>query len=109
SAASTLAMAITDYELSRLEKAFAASMSVEPPKDDEAKVLYGSYDPLTVTLTHIMGEKAGISWTTYSHTAEPVPVFALGTQAELFDGWYDNTELYAKMKQALGLGVAVTQ
>lgn len=108
-ATQTLAMALTDYELSRLEKAFAASTSEEPPKGDEAKVLYGGYDPLTVTLTHIMGEKAGISWTTYSHTADPTPVFALGVHAELFDGYYDNTELYTKIKQALGLGVAVTQ
>ncbi|MGC8778826.1 MAG: alkaline phosphatase, partial [Candidatus Caldatribacteriaceae bacterium] len=105
----TLAMAVTDYELARLEKAFAASMSAEPPKSDEAKVLYGGYDPLTVTLTHIIGEKAGISWTTYSHTAEPVPVFALGARAELFDGWYDNTDLYVRMKQALGLEAKVTQ
>lgn len=105
----TLAMALTDYELSRLEKAFAASMSEEPPKGDEAKVLYGGYDPLTVTLTHIMGEKVGVGWTTYAHTAEPVPVFALGVKSELFNGWYDNTDLYTKMKQALGLGVAVTQ
>lgn len=117
----TLAMAITDYELARLEKAFAASMEASAsqgsgsgygtfdPKSDEAKVLYGGYDPLTVTLTHIMGEKAGIGWTTYAHTADPMPVFALGVNAELFDGYYDNTELYTKMKQALGLNVAVTQ
>ncbi|MEN3185243.1 MAG: alkaline phosphatase [Atribacterota bacterium] len=108
-AAKTLAMVLTEYEMARLEKAFAASMSEEPPKGDEAKVLYGGYDPLTVTLTHIMGQKAGISWTTYSHTAEPTAVFALGKHSELFDGWYDNTELYTKMKQALGLGAAVTQ
>jgi alkaline phosphatase len=82
-------------------------MSGETPQGDETKVLYGGYDPLTVTLTHIMAEKAGIGWTTYSHTGEPVPVFAMGAGAELFDGYYDNTDLYTKMKQALAITAQV--
>jgi len=101
-----LAMALSDYERERLEKAFAASMAVlrgEKLEGDEAKVLYGGYDPLTVTLTKIIAEKAGFSWTTYSHTGEPTPVFALGARAELFDGYYDNTEFYVKLREALGL------
>ncbi len=107
-----LAMALSDYELERLEKAFQASMAIargEKIGGDEARVLYGGYDPLTVTLTHILNEKAGFAWTTYSHTAEPVPVFALGVKAELFDGYYDNTELYGKFREALGLAVETTK
>jgi len=107
-----LAMALSDYERERLEKAFAASMAVlrgEKLEGDEAKVLYGGYDPLTVTLTHILDAKAGFAWTTFSHTAEPTPVFALGVKAELFDGYYDNTEIYRKFKEAMGLTVAATQ
>jgi alkaline phosphatase len=106
-AARKLSLAISEYDLIRLEKAFAMSMSGETPQGDEAKVLYGGYDPLTVTLTHIMAEKTGFGWTTYSHTGEPVPVFALGAGAELFDGWYDNTDLYVKMKQALAITAQV--
>jgi len=106
-AARKLSLAISEYDLIRLEKAFAASMSGETPQGDETKVLYGGYDPLTVTLTHIMAEKAGIGWTTYSHTGEPVPVFAMGAGAELFDGYYDNTDLYTKMKQALAITAQV--
>jgi len=56
-----------------------------------------------VTLTHILNAKAGFAWTTYSHTGEPVPVFALGVGAELFDGFYDNTDLYRKLKQTMVL------
>lgn len=37
------------------------------------------------------------------HTAALVPVFAYGPKAELFTGLYDNTEIYGKMRQALGL------
>ncbi|MGQ9472739.1 MAG: alkaline phosphatase [Candidatus Caldatribacteriaceae bacterium] len=100
-----LGMVISDYEWMWIERAFLASMSGEKLKGDENVVLYGGYDPLTVTLTHIMAEKAGIGWTTYSHTGDPVPVFAIGAGAELFSGYYDNTDLYAKMKDALGLRV----
>jgi alkaline phosphatase len=40
------------------------------------------------------------------HTATMVPVFAYGPSAELFDGIYDNTALYHKMRAALGLPAA---
>lgn len=38
------------------------------------------------------------------HTAALVPVFAYGPKAELFSGLYDNTEIYGKMRAALGIG-----
>ncbi len=41
-------------------------------------------------------------FTTTQHTASMVPVFAFGPGSELFSGIYDNTEIYQKMKQALG-------
>jgi alkaline phosphatase len=37
------------------------------------------------------------------HTAAMVPVFAYGPKAELFSGIYDNTEIYGKMRAALGI------
>lgn len=37
------------------------------------------------------------------HTAALVPVFAYGPKAELFAGLYDNTEIYGKMRSALGV------
>jgi alkaline phosphatase len=36
------------------------------------------------------------------HSAAMVPVYAFGPGAELFSGVYDNTEIYDKMRQALG-------
>lgn len=61
------------------------------------KVLYGTYEPLTVTITHILNNKSGISFTSYSHTGLPVAVFAEGVNAEEFNGYYDNTEIYNKV------------
>ncbi len=41
-------------------------------------------------------------FTTNNHTGTMVPVFAYGPKAELFRGIYENTEIYFKMRQALG-------
>ena len=37
------------------------------------------------------------------HTADLIPVFAYGPGAELFSGVYENTDIYFRMKKALGL------
>ena len=48
--------------------------------------MYGTYDPLSVTLTHILNNKSGVSFTSYCHTGLPVAVLAEGVNAELFAG-----------------------
>lgn len=40
---------------------------------------------------------------TNDHTAIPVPVFAYGPQAQLFTGVYENTAVFQKILQALGM------
>jgi alkaline phosphatase len=72
---------------------------------EEDWLLYGYYEPLTVTLTHILNERAGIAWTSYSHTGVPVPVLALGKNAYLFDGFYDNTDIAKKIADAVGVSL----
>jgi alkaline phosphatase len=95
---------MTDYEFEKLEKAFAESMLPEEERSatEETSVLYGGYDPLSVTLTHIINNKAGVGWTSYSHTGTPVAFYAMGASAELFAGTYDNTEVFYKMLEAAG-------
>ncbi|MFT9494817.1 alkaline phosphatase [Anaerosolibacter sp.] len=91
---------LTDDEQSTVEAAFKRSM--EDPKsrklNGSEKILYGTYEPLTVTLNHILNNKAGISFTTYSHSGLPVPVYAVGVGQELFNGSYDNTDINGKLK-----------
>lgn len=98
-----LGLSLEDHETALLERAFAASMSGEKLTDPESKLLFGGYEPLTVTLTRLLAAKAGLGWTTFAHTAEPVTVFALGAKAELFGGFYDNTDFYTKFRVAMGL------
>ncbi len=102
-AKAALGMTLEDHEIALLERAFAASMSGEKLTDPESRLLFGGYDPLTVTLTRLLAAKSGLGWTTFAHTAEPVPVFAMGAKADLFDGYYDNTDLYTKFRVTLGL------
>lgn len=44
-------------------------------------------------LARYIGFKIGFGWTTYDHTAQPVPVYAFGPGAENFTGVLDNTDI----------------
>lgn len=98
-------MVLDEGELERLKAAYQKSVlnKNNGMSKKERYNFYGKYEPLTVTITHIMGEKAGVSFTTYSHTALPVGVFADGVNAEVFHGYYDNTEIYKKLAVMLGI------
>lgn len=96
---------LTDYDKSRLEAALFASM-IEPKKrtkDEHSYLLYGTYEPFSVTATHILNQKAGIGWTTYAHTGVAVPVFAQGVGGEMFQGYYDNTDVAKKIMGIMGV------
>jgi alkaline phosphatase len=92
-------MVLTDLELSKLQAAYALSMTDPDARNltEEDYLLYGGYEPLSVTITHLLNNKSGIGWTSYSHTGLPTAVYAEGVGASLFAGAYDNTDLYVKM------------
>ncbi len=93
---------LTADEYERLAEALSASLD-GPPDTAEAQLLYGGYEPLTVTLTHILNNKAGLGWTSYVHTGGLVPVYAYGTGAEEFSGSYDNTDIFKRLVKLCGL------
>lgn len=92
-------LVLSDYEYKKLSKAFEETMNPKEEKEQstENEILYGKYEPLSVTLTHIINNKSGIGWTSYSHTGVPVPVYAMGASSELFSGSYDNTDIFNKL------------
>ncbi len=92
-------LVLTDYEYSRIKDAYAKTMSKSKPANQQEYELYGTYEPLTVTLTHILNNKSGIGFTSYSHTGLPVPVFAAGAGQDKFKGFYDNTQIYVKLAE----------
>ena len=56
-----------------------------------------------MTVTHILNNKSGVDFTSYSHTGLPVAVFADGNGADAFTGYYDTTEIYQKMASLVGV------
>jgi len=90
-------MEMTAGEYKKLKDGFAESMKAERTETEETAILYGSYDPLSVSITHIINNKAGVGWTSYAHTGVPVGVFATGAGASLFNGSYDNTDIFDKL------------
>ena len=100
-----LAGALKPFEVKDLQEAFVASMKGEKAgsSNEEEYLLYGGYEPFSVTITHILNRKAGLAWTSYSHTGVPVPVSAIGTGAENFNGYYDNTDIFSKMVSLMNL------
>ena len=90
-------LVLTDYEYSRIKTAYEKTIKNDKSRTQMEYDLYGTYEPLTITITHILNAKSGLGWTSNSHTGLPVPVFALGAGQDEFKGFYDNTEIYNKM------------
>lgn len=106
-------------ERRKLEQAYDHTMSLAIASDRDERerqyLLYGravadgawdGYDPLTVTCTHVLNHRAGVAWTTYSHTGIPVPIFAAGPGAEAFGGYCDNTAIAHRLASAMGTHLA---
>ena len=98
-------LVLTEYEIETLRAAYEKSVNgtATSSYEQEEYVLYGTYEPLSVTITHIINNKSGVSFTSYSHTGLPVAVFADGVGADEFNGYYDNTDIFNKLADMLGV------
>lgn len=100
-------LVLTEYEIEKLKSAYERTLEVgassQKKMSQEEYVLYGTYEPLSVTITHILNNKSGIAFTSYSHTGLPVPVFAIGNGSSLFEGYYDNTDIFKKLSTLTGV------
>lgn len=100
-------LVLTDYELGLLQDSYERTLAQAPRSQDEMTqeeyVHYGTYEPFSVTLTHVLNHKVGVDFATYAHSGLTVPVFALGCGAEAFEGYYDNTQIYQKLAALTGV------
>ena len=98
---------LSAFQKEQIEFAFQRSMGNEQVRSfaEDRYLLYGGYEPLTIKLTQMMNQTAGIGWTSYAHTGVPVPTFARGVHQEIFGGYYDNTDLFRKLASAMNLKV----
>jgi alkaline phosphatase len=96
--------ALNDFQKQKLEDAYDKSMcETNDNLAAENTFLYSGYNPITVTMTHILNEKASVGWTSYSHTGVPVPLFAKGRAASKFAGFYDNTDIAKRLAKVMAL------
>ncbi|WP_419788377.1 alkaline phosphatase [Pseudodesulfovibrio sp.] len=95
-------LVLADYEVKDLQNAFNRSMTGDKVKGSDY-LLYGEYDPLSVTITHLLNAKAGLGWTSYKHTGVPVSTSAIGVDSALFNGSYDNTDVALKIMSSMGI------
>ncbi|QZT37920.1 alkaline phosphatase [Halosquirtibacter xylanolyticus] len=96
---------LSEYELAQLKQAYNESFDKgeQIANKDQYYQLYGAIDPITITASHILAQKAGIGWTTFSHTATPIPVRAMGPGSTLFNGYFDNTDLPKNIEMLMKL------
>lgn len=93
---------LSKSEYKRLKNAY--ELTIEKSSKDRTKeesMLYGSHEPITVEAARILAQKSGVGFTSFSHTAAPMAVFAEGVGASEFGGMYDNTELYEKLIEVI--------
>jgi len=77
---------INDKERKALNKAFLAyDLSQEGD--------YADYSPFTLQSTMVISSRVGLGWTSQSHTAVAVPVYALGLGHQAFSTNMDNTDI----------------
>ncbi len=96
-------LSLTETDVESLRQAWEVSTGTSEVAEDEAALLYGGYNPFSMAVSHIMNNKAGLSYTSYAHTGLQIPVYAWGVGAEKFSGLYDNTDIFNRTMDAMGL------
>lgn len=92
---------VTAEEERELKEAFEKTYGATHEAD--TKTLYETFSHFTIKVFDIFNRHLGTGFTTGSHTANFVPVYALGAGAELFSRNLNNTEIPGLILKAAGL------
>ena len=98
SAGRMAAEAASDWK--RLKEILKTYANYELDDEDAARVRV-SADPAK-EIGRLISYASNVSWGSGSHTASMVIITAEGPAGACFSGWYDNTEFFLRMRQALG-------
>ena len=91
---------LNEKQEARLKAIYDKSFGNQPV--DLEKTLYSQDEPIASEAKRILNSIANVGWTSGSHSAGYVPVFAIGANAQLFQGRMDNTEIPGKIAEAAG-------
>ncbi|MDO4950112.1 MAG: alkaline phosphatase, partial [Bacteroidales bacterium] len=82
---------LTEAEEASLKAIYDQTFQNQKVEMEES--LYENNEPMAGEAKRIIDKKSGIGWTSGSHSAGYVPVFAIGVGADAFKGQIDNTEI----------------
>lgn len=71
-------------------------------KDETQKTLYANDNKIAALAVALLNSKSSVGWTSTSHSATAVPVFAVGVGAEKFSHALDNTDIPKKIAESIG-------
>ncbi|QGQ94726.1 alkaline phosphatase [Paenibacillus psychroresistens] len=93
----TLVLVLADHE--------TGGMSIEDAADDKDETgdaISKEDGPFPIVNSK---ESFNVDWTTSGHTAIDIPITAIGLGSNLFTGVYENTEVFTKLMQTMGLKI----
>lgn len=98
----------TDYVISELvdfDEALKIAIAFAEENGETLIIVTADHETggLGINKADIQTGEMSISYTSKSHTATLIPVFAYGPGAEIFGGVYENTDIFDKMCSLLGL------
>lgn len=91
---------LDEKQEARLKAIYDKSFSNQPI--DLEKSEYQQNEPLAGEAKRILNHIARVGWASGDHSAGYVPVYAIGANAQLFQGRMDNTEIPGKIAEAAG-------
>jgi alkaline phosphatase len=91
---------LDEKQEARLKAVYDKSFGNQPI--DLEKSEYQQNEPLAGEAKRILNHIARVGWTSGDHSAGYVPLFAIGANAQLFQGRLDNTEIPVKIAEAAG-------
>lgn len=89
-------------ELKKLRKSWIITKKIKT-KDgkNKIKITYGAYRALLRCMQRIFNIRCGLKWTRTGHSPVAVPLTAIGVGAEIFAGYYENTQIARKLKSLI--------
>lgn len=94
-------IALSEKDVDELRAAFDLTFTHRQGVDEET--LYNNFNQFAVKVFDMFNRELGIGWTSGNHTANFVPVYAIGAGAELFKSSIDNTDIPRLILKATGL------
>jgi len=91
---------LSEAQEARLKEVYKNTFGSKNAKPE--KNLYSENEQLAGEAIRILDGIAMVGWTSGSHSAGVVPVYAIGAGAQLFSGKLDNTDIPKRIAQAAG-------